>query len=145
MRVMKIILILVSMLFALNSNYAFAKDMYFNCGSDGHDWKYSKSFFGSGKMYNDKGGEWIEEKDTKITDDRIRVDGWSYLGKKCNPKCKIRFVFDLVYDVRGTGKYKYTTQKEYAVNDCKLFKYGSCQSYAAGNEIESRNCSVKIR
>ena len=87
----------------------------------------------------------IEEKDTKITDDRISVDGWSYLGKKCNPKCKIRFVFDLVYDVRGTGKYKYTTQKEYAVNDCKLFKYGSCQSYAAGNEIESRNCSVKIR
>lgn len=142
---MKIVWILVSILFALNSNYAFAKDIYFSCGNDGKDWKYSKSFFGSGKIYYDEGGEWIESIDQKITDDKIIVGDWIYPGKKCKPNCNIKYVFDLVYEVRGAGKYKYTTQKEYAVNDCKLWKYSSCQSYAAGDKIESRNCSVKIR
>ena len=146
---MKVVLILISMiLFATNSNYAFAKDTYFNCGEIGGDWKYSKSFFGDGKMYYDKGGEWIKikksESDIKITDDRIIFSNFMYISKKCkDPFCRIKTVFDLVYEERGKLKNKYTTRKNYALSDCEVEEFNSCKSYKAGHLFESFSCKVK--
>ena len=141
---MKIILVFISM-FLFNSNYAFAKDMYFICPN--LDWKYSKGFFGKGKMYYDKSGEWREEKNTKITDDRISVGGWHYLSETCKPKCDVKKVFDLVPQVRGTSKIKYVEQKIYAVNNCS--KEGSysktCSSYKVGELLNTVSCDVRTR
>jgi len=133
---MKVVLILVSMLFALNSNYAFAKDTYFNCGK-GKDWKLSKSFFGSGEMYYDKSGEWKKSSDTKITDDKITIGGWWFGSKNCSPRCNINKVFNLVYE----GKY--TSQKTYAQNKCAApDMYGNCKSYSKGDLVNSYSCMV---
>ena len=151
-------LLLIISFFAISSNAVFAKDLYILCPLN---WKYSKSWFGKGKVFYDRGGEWIQASNVKITDDRIIVKDWIYNHPECNSHCMTKWVFSLLIQQYPNGR-KYTRVRNIVTSpQCKRHTHNTitnmkesiefgvptkwapvCENYSRGREYKSFNCKV---
>jgi hypothetical protein len=162
---MKIILLVIGIVFVVNSNFAFAKDMYFDCDGQGN-FKYSKSWFGKGQFFYEKEGEWVRDKDAKINDDKVISPNWTYidsggrsklgLGRlsktppsiwvPCNRfgTCKYKEVISLVlregaHNQTWVDRKRIITSKQCSAGT----KFAGCNNLSAGNAIpDTYTCTV---
>ena len=86
-----------------------------------------------GKLFYDEGGEWIES-ESKITNDRIIVEGWSFTTKRCNSSCDLKYVFSLLIQTDGNGNIVGVVVAQ--LNKMKFAKH-------AGSIPENQNFGIK--
>ena len=143
---MKIILLVIGIVFVVNSNFAFAKDMYFDCHGEG-SFKYSKSWFGKDKLFWEKGAEWVRDKNAKITDDKLISTNWEY-GKSssCNrfDPCRYKHVISLILRKKAPNRvsvkhYRLVTSKKCSFDA----DWRGCLELSAGDKLpDTSSCSV---
>jgi hypothetical protein len=161
---MKIILLVIGIVFVVNSNFAFAKDMYFYCDGQGN-FKYSKSWFGKGKFFYEKEDEWVRDKDAKITDDKVISPNWTYRRKSgtgklsktppaiwvnestpCNRfgTCKYKEVISLVLRKDGNNRTWVDRKRIVTSKQCSAgSQFAGCNNLSAGNAMpETYGCKV---
>jgi hypothetical protein len=140
---MKIILLVIGIVFVVNSNFAFAKNMYFDCNSKGN-FKYSKSWFGKGKLFWEKDAEWVRDDDVEITDDKLISPNWEYGDSSwCNRfgPCKYKKVISLVLRNKVSNNpwvmlHRIVTSKQCSWSD------GECFVLHAGDAMPESSCQV---
>jgi len=143
---MKIILLVIGIVFVVNSNFAFAKDMYFYCDGQGN-FKYSKSWFGKGKFFYEKEAEWVRDKDAKIKDDKLISPNWPYhKSSSCNrfPPCKYKEVISLVLRKDGNNRTWVDRKRIVTSKKCSAsFPYAGCYILSTGNAMpDTWGCKV---
>ncbi len=160
---MKIILLVIGIVFVVNSNFAFAKDMYFDCPTFPVPIKYTTSLLGKGKIFYEVEGEWTQMgKNFKITDDKIILSGQE-TSDSCGPKdfgpnvttywkssCEYKTIVSLVLeDGKTQHGQSYSKIRNVAVTDGCSTRWLSynCENYKRGDTIGryAKNCAVKVR
>jgi hypothetical protein len=167
---MKIILLVIGIVFVVNSNFAFAKDMYFDCPTVSFQIKYTTSLLGKGKVFKEVEGEWIQVvRNLKITDDKIILSGYKTKdscgpyetdfhpnsgGKYYAESCEYKVIVSTVLEDGKTqhGQSYSKIRNVVTTNGCttrwlsRNYPY-YCQNYNRGDTIGkyAKNCAVKVR
>ena len=139
---MKIILLVIGIVFVVNSNFAFAKDMYFDCRGQGN-FKYSKSWFGKEKLFQEQEGEWAWI-DAKITDDKLIFNSVYENSSWCNrfDPCKYKVVISLVLR-KNVPNQTWVDRKRIVTSKQCSWGSGECFVLHAGDSIpRTWDCDV---